>query len=189
MLQHSDRLTSSHQIAMTRRYMVPSMMVNLSSTLLLAGGGGSFVDSLPDPMKPTLFEIGFIILLLVLLHHFLKLKFFGPLGKLMDDREAEILLGISSRAEATKTIDIRQAEYAARLKELRAKAFEYRRELAQAATAEKTELIDKAHQDAVLMRKDAADKLAEQRVIASSELVAQVDDLAEKMVQHLLKQA
>jgi len=169
--------------------MVPSMMVNLSSMLLLAGDGGGFIDSLPDPMKPTFFEVGFIIVLLVLLHHFLKRKFFGPLGTLMDDREAEILAGTSAKAEAAKTIESRQEEYAARLKELRAKAFEYRRELAQAATAEKAAFLDKVHHDAASMRKDAADKLAEQRVSATSELVAQVDALAEKMVQHLLKQA
>jgi F-type H+-transporting ATPase subunit b len=173
--------------------MVPSMMVSLSSIILLAGNGaahgGSFVDSLPDPMKPTLVEIGFVILLLVLLHFFLKSNFFRPLGKLMDDRETEILAGASAKAEAAKTIEARQAEYAERLKELRAKAFEYRRELAQAATAEKTEFTDKARQDAASMRKDAADKLANQRETAKSELIAQVDALADEMVQHLLKQA
>jgi F0F1-type ATP synthase membrane subunit b/b' len=172
---------------------VPSVVVSLQSLALLAGDAagksGSFLDTLPDPMKPTFFEIGFIAVLLVLLHFFLKASLFGPLGKLMDDREAEILAGASVKLEATKTIEARQADYAEKLKELRNKAFEHRKALAQAATAEKSKLIDKARQDAALVRKDAAEKLAAQREAAKSELIAQVDALADSMVQHLLKQA
>jgi F0F1-type ATP synthase membrane subunit b/b' len=169
------------------------MMVSLSSMILIAGNGaahgGSFVDSLPDPMKPTFFEISFVILLLVWLHFFLKRNFFSTLGKFMDDREAEILAGTSAKAEAAKAIEVRQMEYTEKLKELRARAFEHRKVLTQAATDEKAELIDKARQDATSIRKDAADKLTEQRETAKSELIAQVDALADKMAQHLLKQA
>jgi F0F1-type ATP synthase membrane subunit b/b' len=39
------------------------------------------------------------------------------------------------------------------------------------------------------MRQDAADKLAEQRETAKSELIAQVDALADQMVKQLLKEA
>jgi F-type H+-transporting ATPase subunit b len=163
------------------------------SSALLAGGsagkGGSFLDTLPDPMKPTLFEIGFIIVVVSLLYFFLKAALFGPLGKLMDDRDAEILAGASAKLEAAKIIEARQSEYAEKLKELRNKAFEHRKELAQAATAEKAKLIDKARQDASSVRKDAAEKLAAQREAAKSELLAQVDSLVESMVRHLLKQA
>ena len=169
------------------------MMVSFTSMILIAGdaakGGGSFLDSLPDPMKPTFFEVGFIVLLLVLLHFFLKYAFFRPLGKFIDDREAEIQAGAAAKTEAAKIIEARQAEYAEKLKELRARAFEHRKTLAQAATAEKAKLTDKARQDAVSLRKDAMDKLAAQRETAKSELIAQVDALADSMAQHLLKQA
>ena len=171
------------------------MMVSLTSMFLIAGdaasGGksGSFLDSLPDPMRPTFFEVGFIVVLLVLLHFFLKHAFFRPLGKLIDDREAEIQAGSSTKAEATKIIQTRQAEYSEKLKELRAKAFEHRKALAQAATDEKAKVVDKAHQDAVSLRKDAMDKLTAQRETAKSELIAQIDALADSMAQHLLKQA
>jgi F-type H+-transporting ATPase subunit b len=166
--------------------------VSFKSLALLAGGTagkGSFLDTLPDPMKPTLFEIGFIIVVVSLLYFFLKAALFGPLGKLMDDRDAEILAGASAKLEAAKIIEARQAEYAEKLKELRNKAFEHRKGLAEAATAEKAKLIDKARQDAALVRKDANEKLAAQREAAKSELLAQVGSLAESMVRHLLKQA
>ena len=168
------------------------MMVSFTSMILIAGDaakGGSFLDSLPDPMRPTVFEVGFIMVLLILLHFFLKHAFFRPLGKLIDDREAEIQAGAAAKTEAAKIIESRQAEYAEKLRELRAKAFEHRKALAQAATAEKAKLTDKARQDAVSLRKDAMDKLAAQRETAKSELIAQVDALAESMAQHLLKQA
>ncbi|MCL1894442.1 MAG: ATP synthase F0 subunit B [Holophagaceae bacterium] len=163
------------------------MVFSLTSTALLAGG--SILDSLPDPMTPTLVEIGFVMGLLVFLYFFLKMAFFRPLTKLMDDREAEIQAGSSVKLEASKTIESRQADYTEKLKELRAKAFEHRKALAQVATEEKSRLIEKARHDAETVRKEAIEKLALQRETAKSELIAQVDALAEGMVQHLLKQA
>ena len=171
---------------------MPSLMINLTPMILLAGdaaGGGSFLDSLPDPMKPTPLEVGFVIALLVILHFFLKYAFFRPLGKLMDDREAEIQAGASTKLEAAKTIEARQADYAEKLKGLRARAFEHRKALALAASSEKAKLVENARQNAVSVRKDAADKLNAQRETAKSELIAQVDALADSMAQHLLKQA
>ncbi|MCL1908680.1 MAG: ATP synthase F0 subunit B [Holophagaceae bacterium] len=162
-------------------------MVSPITMALLAGG--NILDSLPDPMTPTLFEVGFVMTLLVLLHFFLKATFFRPLGELMDDREAEIQAGASTKLEASKTIQSRQEDYAEKLKDIRAKAFEYRKSLAQVATDEKSKLIEKARQEAVFVRKEAAEKLAAQREAAKSELIAQVDALADSMVQHLLKQA
>ena len=171
---------------------MPSVMINLTSMILLAGdaaSGGSFLDTLPDPMKPTFFEVGFVVALLVVLHFFLKYVFFRPLGKLMDDREAEIQAGASTKLEAAKTIEARQSDYAERLKGLRARAFEHRKALSRAAAAEKAKLVDSARSDAVSARKDATDKLVAQRETAKSELIAQVDALADSMARHLLKQA
>ena len=170
-----------------------SVMLGLPYMILLTGGpagaGGSFLDSLPDPMKPTLLEVGFVVVLLVFLHFFLKCAFFRPLGKLMDDRESEIQAGSSAKAEAARAVDARQAEYAEKLKGLRAKAFEYRKALAQDAAAERARIVDKARQDAASVRKGATDGLAAQREKAKAELIAQVDALADGMVKHLLKQA
>jgi len=170
---------------------VPSVLVSLRSALLLAGdaAGGGILDSLPDPMKPTLLEVGFVIVLLTALHLFLKATFFRPLTKVMDDREAEILAGAKTKLDAAKAVEARQADYAEKLRGLRSQAFERRKALATAAAAEKAKIIDKARHDATAVRKDATEKLAAQREAAKSELMAQVDALAESMVHHLLKQA
>jgi len=170
---------------------VPSVLVSLRTAMLLAGdpSGGSILDSLPDPMRPTLLEVGFVIALLAILHFFLKSAFFRPLIKVMDDREAEILAGAQAKLDASKAIEARQADYAEKLKGLRAQAFERRKALASAAADERTKLIEKARQDAAIVRKDAAKRLAAQRESAKSELMAQVDALAESMAHHLLKQA
>jgi F-type H+-transporting ATPase subunit b len=168
------------------------MLVSLRTAALLAGGapgGGSILDSLPDPMRPTLLEVGFVIVLLAFLHFFLKSAFFRPLIKVMDDREAEIQAGAAAKLEASKAIETRQANYAEKLKGLRAQAFERRKALAAAASDEKAKLIDKARQDAAHVRKEAAERLTAQREAAKSELMAQVDSLAESMASHLLKQA
>ena len=172
---------------------MPSVVVSLSSMAMLAGGagqhGGGFIESLPDPMRPTLFEIGFVVALVVLLYFFLKAALFRPLFKVMDDREVEIQAGASAKLEASKTVEARQAEYAEKLKELRTKAFEHRKALAHAATAEKAEVVDRARRDALSMRSDAVEKLVAQRESAKSELIAQVDALAESMVRQLMRQA
>jgi F0F1-type ATP synthase membrane subunit b/b' len=161
--------------------------------MLLGGGaakvGGSFLDTLPDPMRPTLLEVGFVAALLVLLYFFLKRAFFLPLGKLMDEREAEIQAGASVKREAARQVDARQREYEESLKKLRAKAFERRKELASAAAEEKARLIEAARRDAASAREGAAGRLAVQREAAKAELTAQVDALAESMAQSLLRQA
>jgi F-type H+-transporting ATPase subunit b len=151
-------------------------------------GGGSFMDTLPDPMRPTLFEIGFVVVVVVLLYFFLKSMLFAPLGRLMDDRETDIAAGASLKLEVSKTIEARQADYAEKVRELRSKAFEHRKALALGASEEKNRVVDDARQRALAMRKEAMDKLVSQRETARAELVAQVDALADTVAQHLLKQ-
>ena len=169
-----------------------SVLVGLTSMILLSGAakqGGGFLDTLPDPMKPTLFEVCFIIALLVLLYYFLKSQLFRPLGGLMDEREAEIQAGAQVKAEAVKQVEARQKEYEEKLRGLRAKAFERRKELASVALEEKTRLVEEARRGAVSLREEAVERLATQREAAKVELTAQVDALADSMVQSLLRQA
>jgi F0F1-type ATP synthase membrane subunit b/b' len=150
---------------------------------------GGFLDSLPDPMTPTVIEVGFVMALLVFLHFFMKHSFFRPIGKFMDDREDEIHSGATLKFEAAKTINLRQLEWAERLRVARAKARKHRKALTKAATEDKLMQVDKVRQEAKSMRKAASERLASQRETAKTELIAQVDALADNMVQHLLKQA
>jgi len=151
--------------------------------------GGSFIDGLPDPMKPDIYQVGFVIVILVAMFLFLKYAFFKPITKVMDERDAEIAAGSATKSQAAAQIEERQADYASSLRDLRGKAFERRKELAAEATLQKDTLLEEARQRALVQRTAAKEALQAQREEAKAQLVAEVDALSESMVLHLLKQA
>jgi F-type H+-transporting ATPase subunit b len=161
---------------------------------LLAGPGGQgFLDQLltqlPDPMRPSLFEVGFIIVLVTVLYFYLRSVFFTPFVGMMEQREVDMEAGGEAKARAAQEIESRQADYAARLKDLRNQAFLRTKELADAATREKNAVLGETRTKAQAQRQEATQSLALQTEKAKRDLEAQVDALSESMVQHLLKQA
>ena len=146
-----------------------------------------FMDTLPDPMKIDPFTLLFVMALVTVLFIFLKYAFFKPIIKVMDDRDAAILSGSARRAEAAALVEQRQADYAGRLKELRAKAFEHRKALAGAASQEKQAVLDQARREAGEHRVRALAELKATQEAAKADLMAQVDALSEAMVSHLLQ--
>jgi len=169
-----------------------NVLGDLSVMALASEGNGaskSFMDSLPDPMKLQIPVVVFVIVLLILLFVFLKSMLFRPLTKVMDDREAAIRAGGATKSEAAAQIEAGQAEYNARLRELRAKAFDHRKALSIAVAAEKRSLLDTARQTSTAQRTKALEELKNEQKAAEAELRAQVEALSESMVQHLLKQA
>jgi F0F1-type ATP synthase membrane subunit b/b' len=86
-------------------------------------------------------------------------------------------------------VEARQGEYAARLRELRAKAFEHRKALAAAAVRQKEAILEQARVAAGERRAAALAKLEAAREAAKAELMTEVEALSESMVQHLLRQA
>lgn len=149
----------------------------------------SLMDSLPDPMKLQLPAVAFIIVILTLLFFFLKSVLFKPLSKLMDDREEAIRAGSAAKSDAATQVEARQADYTARLKELRGKAFEHRKVLANAVAVEKQKILETARQTASTQRAQALLDLGTEQKAAEAELKVQVEALSDSMVQHLLKQA
>ncbi len=160
---------------------------------LLASGGAEapkgFVDGLPDPMKLDAGTLLFVMVLVTCLYVFMKLVFFRPLVQLMDDREAAIQSGAARRAEAAALVESRQADYAARLRDLRARAFEHRKALAAAAGRDKQALLEQARREASERRAAALSELKAAQEAAKAELLTQVEALSESTVQHLLRQA
>ena len=148
-----------------------------------------FMDLLPDPMKPGLVDLGIVVGLLVVTMFLLRFFLFKPLMETLDKRDRDINAGSETKASAAALIDLRQADYAAKLKDLRAQAFGHRKALAEAAAKEKQSLLAEARAQAGERRLEASTTLSAQREAAKAELVAQVDALSESMVQHLLKQA
>lgn len=167
-----------------------SAMASLCGAALLGGPeGGGFLEALPDPMRPTWQEVVFVLVLVTVLYHILRTVFFRPITGLMAQRERDMEAGTRAKAEAAKLVDQRQGDYMARLKELRAKAFARKKELSEAVAKDRSDLIDEARTAAQAQRKAAAESLDAVRVRAKADLEAQVDALAESMVQRLLKGA
>jgi F-type H+-transporting ATPase subunit b len=171
----------------------PDVMASIWQFGILASSGAeapkSFMDTLPDPMKLDAGTLIFVMVLVTCLFLFMKQFFFKPLVKVMDDREAAIQAGSARRAEAAALVEVRQADYAARLRELRAKAFEHRKALAGAAVQQKETLLEQARKDAGTRRAAALAQLGAAQEAAKAELMTQVEALSESMVQHLLRQA
>ena len=144
---------------------------------------------MPDPMRPDWQALVFVIVLLIILFLYLKAVFFKPLTALMDQREKDMNAGSDTKAAAAAAVEARQGEYNARLKDLRAQAFARKKALADAAAKERTALLEEARTKASGHRELALESLRAQQAKAKADLTAQVDALAESMVQHLLKQA
>lgn len=144
---------------------------------------------MPDPMRPDLPAILFVIVLLVVLYLYLRVVFFKPITKVMDDRDRDLHAGGDAKAKAASALEARQKDYQERLKALRAQAFERRKALADAAGKEKQLLLDEARAKALAERQAAVEALKAQQATAKQGLLAQVDALAESMAQTLLKQA
>ncbi len=148
---------------------------------------GNFMDALPDPMKLDFIEVGFVIALVSALYFFLKGFFFKPLIKVMDERESTIQSGAQSKGDAAKRMTEAQAAFDLKLREMRAKSFEQRKALTQAAQAEKDALLVRSRQRAEGDRQAGLQELARQRDAAERELATGIDQLAESMTQQLLK--
>ena len=172
--------------------MFPDAMATMGQLGLLVTGSDapkSFMDTLPDPMKLDGATFLFVIVLVTSLFVFMKYVFFKPIVRIMDDRDAAIRSGAEKRTEAAALIEARQADYAARLRELRAKAFEHRKGLSAAAIQAKQALVEQARQEANGQRLIALTELKAAQEAAKAELMTQVETLSESMVQHLLRQA
>lgn len=168
-------------------------LLELANLTLLAPEGegpvARILAQMPDPMRPELPALLFVVALVVLLYVYLRVVLFRPITKLMDDREQDLHAGGDAKAQAAAVLETRQKDYQTRLKELRAKAFERRKALADAAGKEKQLLLDAARAKAMAERQDAVASLKAQQASAKQSLLAQVDALAESMAQTLLKQA
>jgi len=147
------------------------------------------LTQMPDPMRPDLPALLFVIVLLVVLYFYLRVMFFQPITKVMEDRERDLNAGGDTKAQAASLLEARQKDYQARLKDLRAQAFERRKALADAAGKAKQHLLDEARTQAQAQRQAAVESLKTQQVAAKQTLMAQVDALAASMAQILLKQA
>jgi len=169
-----------------------ALLVLANMTLRSPGGEGplgQILAQMPDPMRPDLPALLFVIVLLAVLHFYLRAVFFKPITRLMADRDRDLDAGGDAKAQTVEKLDARQRDYQSRVKELRAQAFEARKALADAAGKEKQRLLDEARAKAQVEQREALESLKAQQAAARQDLLVQVDALAESMARTLLKQA
>lgn len=167
-------------------------LANLGWAAPASGDGGGlekFLSQLPDPMRPYLWQLLFVIALVVALHWILKVGFYKSISRTMADREDALSAGSDTKAKAAVLVEARQREYREKLKDLRAQAAAHRKALSDAAGAEKQALVDEARGKATGRRKAAMEALAAEAAQAKQDLVAQADQLAEAMASRLMQQA
>ena len=72
-------------------------LLELANLTLLAPEGegpiGRILAQMPDPMRPDLPALGFMIVLLVVLYFYLRVVFFQPITKVMADRDRDLQAG------------------------------------------------------------------------------------------------
>ena len=153
------------------------------------GGLQKLLSQLPDPMRPYLGQLIFVIALVVALHWILKLGFYRSITRTMSEREDALSAGSDTKAKAAVLVEARQREYREKLKDLRAQAASHRKSLSDAATAEKQAMVDAARAKATERRKAAMDALSTEIAQAKQDLVAQADQLADAMASRLMPQA
>ena len=167
-------------------------LANLGWAAPASGDGGgldNFLGQLPDPMRPYLWQLLFVIALVAALHWILKLGFYRSISRTMSDREDALSAGSDTKAKAAVLVEARQREYREKLKDLRAQASSHRKSLSDAATVEKQAMVDEARAKAAGRRKAAMAALAAETAQAKQDLVAQADQLAETMASRLMQQA
>lgn len=164
-------------------------MATMLANMMILDGVGDLLKSLPDPMRPYPGQIAIVIVLVGLLTLILRSSFFTPMMALVDERDRQLTAGSDTKANAAALVESKQKDYESRLKDLRAQAAAHRKSLAEAAAKERQATVDTARAQATTQRQEALAKLATQREAAKADLILQVDQLADGMVQHLLKQA
>lgn len=165
-------------------------LANLGWAAPASGDGGGlqkFLSQLPDPMRPYLWQLVFVIALVVILHWVLKLGFYRQITRTMAEREEALSAGSDTKAKAAALVEARQREYRDKLKDLRSQAAAHRKALSDAANAEKQALVDQARAKAADRRKAAMAALAAETEQAKQDLVAQADQLAETLAARLVQ--
>lgn len=148
--------------------------------------GGGILASLPDPMRPDPWQIGFVMAVIFVLFLFLKHVFFRPITALMDQRDRDIAAGAEARSQVAALAAQRQADHDARTRALRQKAAGRRKELAELAQGERAALLLRARTEATAARVAATRELEAWRAEARRDLEAQVDALADTLTHRLI---
>ncbi len=166
--------------------MLPVITLFQFLSLELRMGPVEILASMPDPMRPYLFQILFVMALVTVMYIYLRFVFFKPLTQMMSKRASEIHQGSNTKQMAAQQVAAEEKKYQEQMKSLRTKAFERKKELSSLAVQEKKQLIDQAQREVALLRAQAQKKLEDASIQARKSLEKDIQDIAEAMVQQIL---
>ena len=145
-------------------------------------------------MDATLQQLGGILLkaiptliLLLVVHLYLKWMFFRPLEGVLSKRRA-LTEGARESADALlQRASEKTAEYDAKLREARADIYREQEEIRRQWVEEQTKNIEQSRQNTHEMIKQAKAQIAAETATAKQELSASSDALADQIAQSLLR--
>lgn len=145
-------------------------------------------------MDKTLHQLGGILLngiptfvLVLLLNVYLRFVFFKPLEKTLADRYNKTEGARKAAAAALAAADARIAEHQAALRAARVEVYEAQEKVNRRLEEQQTAELQKGHQEADIMLREARAAIAKEVEAARQELVVQSEILADQIASSLLK--
>jgi F-type H+-transporting ATPase subunit b len=145
-------------------------------------------------MEQTLHDLGAILLksiptllLLIVVHFYLKWMFFGPLKKVLDQRRAATEGARQAAEQALARASQKATEIEDALRKAREEVYQEQEKARKKAVDEQTGRIEEARQKAHVLVRQGREQLAADTEAAKRELSATIQSLADEIAQRLLE--
>ena len=126
------------------------------------------------------------ILLLLLLHFYFKSMLFGPLEKILKQRDALTKGARQSADESLASAERKTAEYEAKLREARGEVYREQEEIRRKWLAEQAEQIEQARERSAAAVRDAKFEIAREAASARTTLLETSGALADQIASGIL---
>lgn len=126
------------------------------------------------------------IVLLLLLHFYFKAMLFGPLEKILQQRDALTKGARQSAEESLAAAERKTAEYEAQLRDARAEVYREQEEIRRQWLAEQAEQIEQAHERSAAAVRDAKYVIAREAAAARTTLLETSGALADQIASGIL---
>lgn len=126
------------------------------------------------------------IVLLLLLHFYFKAMLFGPLEKILQQRDALTKGARQSAEESLASAERKTAEYEAQLRDARAEVYREQEEIRRQWLAEQAEQIEQARDRSAAAVRDAKYEIAREAASARTTLLETSGGLADQIAGSIL---
>jgi F-type H+-transporting ATPase subunit b len=126
------------------------------------------------------------ILLLILLHFYLKAMLFGPLAKIQKERDALTKGTRKNAEESLASAERKTADYEAKLRDARGEVYREQEELRKTWLAEQAQQIDQARERNAVTVRTAKEQMAREAAEARTNLASTSGQLADQIASSIL---